>query len=102
RRRHTRWPRDWSSDVCSSDLAHFSYTWELSTPKWARGALAWTVSGWQVGGVFEASSGVPFTPGFGGDALGVKSIDPNIDVPNLRSEERRVGKECRSRWGADD
>src|SRR5207253_4543053 len=31
RRRHTRWPRDWSSDVCSSDLvchqrhsAHFA------------------------------------------------------------------------------
>src|SRR5690625_599127 len=24
RRRHTRWPRDWSSDVCSSDL------WESS------------------------------------------------------------------------
>src|SRR5690625_7974440 len=24
RRRHTRWPRDWSSDVCSSDLElHF-------------------------------------------------------------------------------
>src|SRR5690625_923060 len=23
RRRHTRWPRDWSSDVCSSDLDHF-------------------------------------------------------------------------------
>src|SRR6266508_4927633 len=23
RRRHTRWPRDWSSDVCSSDLADF-------------------------------------------------------------------------------
>src|SRR5207253_4385519 len=22
RRRHTRWPRDWSSDVCSSDLEH--------------------------------------------------------------------------------
>src|SRR5690625_5929531 len=22
RRRHTRWPRDWSSDVCSSDLGH--------------------------------------------------------------------------------
>src|SRR5439155_9078207 len=20
--RHTRWPRDWSSDVCSSDLIH--------------------------------------------------------------------------------
>src|SRR5439155_20637572 len=23
RRRHTRWPRDWSSDVCSSDLKQF-------------------------------------------------------------------------------
>src|SRR5207253_7691946 len=22
-RRHTRWPRDWSSDVCSSDLESF-------------------------------------------------------------------------------
>src|SRR6266702_6901430 len=24
RRRHTRWPRDWSSDVCSSDLHHLN------------------------------------------------------------------------------
>src|SRR5690625_4397114 len=28
RRRHTRWPRDWSSDVCSSDLY-------LAWPRWA-------------------------------------------------------------------
>src|SRR5690625_5812063 len=26
RRRHTRWPRDWSSDVCSSDLTWFPTT----------------------------------------------------------------------------
>src|SRR5437870_10631510 len=26
RRRHTRWPRDWSSDVCSSDLIDRDYT----------------------------------------------------------------------------
>src|SRR5439155_11494764 len=26
RRRHTRWPRDWSSDVCSSDLRCASTT----------------------------------------------------------------------------
>src|SRR5215510_2828569 len=26
RRRHTRWPRDWSSDVCSSDLERFAET----------------------------------------------------------------------------
>src|SRR5215208_7757881 len=24
RRRHTRWPRDWSSDVCSSDLVDWA------------------------------------------------------------------------------
>src|SRR5690625_5539261 len=27
RRRHTRWPRVWSSDVCSSDLAVITDTW---------------------------------------------------------------------------
>src|SRR5439155_3240291 len=26
RRRHTRWPRDWSSDVCSSDLTRWAST----------------------------------------------------------------------------
>jgi len=62
-----------------------NYTWEIGTPKWAHGASGWALSGWQIGGVFEASTGVPFTPGFGGDALGVKSTDPNIDVPNLVS-----------------
>ena len=62
-----------------------SYTWEFATPKWAHGAKGWAVSGWEIGGVFEASTGVPFTPGFGGDALGVNSTDPNIDVPNLVS-----------------
>src|SRR5439155_4314473 len=25
RRRHTRWPRDWSSDVCSSDLGRGAF-----------------------------------------------------------------------------
>src|SRR5699024_11900219 len=29
RRRHTRSKRDWSSDVCSSDLAHFSILFKL-------------------------------------------------------------------------
>jgi len=62
-----------------------NYTWEIGTPKWAHGVSGWALSGWEIGGVFEASTGVPFTPGFGGDALGVKSTDPNIDVPNLVS-----------------
>src|SRR5207253_8419797 len=34
RRRHTRWPRDWSSDVCSSDLAarRPARSWSARTP----------------------------------------------------------------------
>ena len=36
-------------------------------------------------------------------SLGIKLVAPqfantNLDIPSLRSEERRVGKECRSRW----
>src|SRR5690625_2967783 len=30
RRRHTNWPRDWSSDVCSSDLPAAIRTWNGS------------------------------------------------------------------------
>src|SRR5690625_6093537 len=32
RRRHTRWPRDWSSDVCSSDLQHALAPGRPATP----------------------------------------------------------------------
>src|SRR5690625_42475 len=32
RRRHTRWPRAWSSDVCSSDLAAIAYGWDPADP----------------------------------------------------------------------
>src|SRR5690625_6976674 len=34
RRRHTRWPRDWSSDVCSSDLGDLA---ECTPARRARG-----------------------------------------------------------------
>ncbi len=71
------------SDFNIAQNLEINYTWEIGTPKWASGSKAWALGGWQIGGVFEASTGVPFTPGIGGDALGVKSTDPNIDVPNL-------------------
>ncbi len=60
-----------------------NYAWALGEPHWAHGFSAWLLGGWQVGGVFGASTGVPFTPGFGGDALGVLSSDASIDVPSL-------------------
>src|SRR5207253_7363844 len=78
RRRHTRWPRDWSSDVCSSDLA--------------------------------MSSNVDLLHVLFGDVLALDNptlllIAANASVSLLvlaliRSEERRVGKECRCGWGA--
>jgi len=83
----------WFAPKLNRGLADFNvahnlevnFTWELATAKRAHGFQRWALGGWQIGGVFEASTGVPFTPGFGGDALGVKSTDPNIDVPNLLS-----------------
>src|SRR2546430_4090328 len=87
RRRHTRFDCDWSSDVCSSDLLDL-----------AEKAIA-VLTGYPV-------TWVPDYP----NAAGGKSAfylhnDPTIDIFNgqnivsgQRSEERRVGKECRSRW----
>src|SRR3712207_9518703 len=73
RRRHTRYWRDWSSDVCSSDLPTTEFD-ELKTVDPA------------VGGDDTISGGLDSDYIFGG--LGV----------DKRSEERRVGKESRSRW----
>src|SRR3712207_7525102 len=63
RRRHTRYWRDWSSDVCSSDL--------VSSALRSRSEETHDVKIVSVSGVL---------------------------VCRVRSEERRVGKECRSRW----
>lgn len=89
----------WFNTKLNRGLADFNvthnleveYTWEFSTPRWAHGVQGWVLRGWQFGGVFGVSSGVPFTPGIGGDALGLKSTDPSIDVPNLL-----VGSGCAS------
>src|SRR5690554_7673524 len=69
RRRHTRCGRDWSSDVCSSDLL--------------RGR-----KGYLPARLVNAAVHVWLTIA----ATLVCLSD------RLRSEERRVGKECRSRW----
>src|SRR5271166_638217 len=34
RRRHTRWPRDWSSDVCSSDLYYIDNRKHQKPMRW--------------------------------------------------------------------
>src|SRR5262249_59001594 len=88
RRRHTRLVSDWSSDVCSSDLG----TW-------------WVGSGAK----FDPEHGtVPMPAGsfvthFGKQVHwdGAKDEDAVLLIMG-RSEERRVGKEGRTRWWRDD
>src|SRR5207253_8212136 len=93
RRRHTRWPRDWSSDVCSSDLRLGLDEPRPAADRFHREAapeleLAADLEGLAAPRRREAHAALAH-PLRRGQAL----LDEN-----LRSEERRVGKECRSWW----
>src|SRR5690625_7168195 len=84
RRRHTRWPRDWSSDVCSSDLpAAAEHATRASPHPGASILLLREV-------LDERAHQGPEPEALRGQHL------------QARSEERRVGKEGRSRWEPDD
>src|SRR5262249_56751924 len=81
RRRHTRLVSDWSSDVCSSDLV----------PTMIEGGLPDFVSMSFTGLVAPAGTADPI----------VKQVADVLGPGLARSEERRVGKECRSRGAPD-
>src|SRR5689334_23864227 len=77
RRRHTRWNCDWSSDVCSSDLVRVRTGHRrIGLPRRGDPPL----------------QGQPRLRRLDDDG------DVGAGVLANRSEERRVGKECRSRW----
>jgi hypothetical protein len=65
-----------------------SFTWEL--PGLVSGSLVpkWALSGWQLGGLYKASTGQPFTPILGGDPAGMK-LDEVSEPP-----DRLVGPGC--------
>src|SRR5207249_5516973 len=88
RRRHTRSKRDWSSDVCSSDLnAIWSARPQHVAPVAQIARLIASHAGKpRVAG--EASIPTVAASGRNGGHVVVGAHD--------RSEERRVGKECRS------
>jgi hypothetical protein len=67
-------------------------TWQVPTVKSLSGPAAWLVNGWELGSIFKASDGVPFTATFGtnGDPQGLNSGDPWA-FPN-----RLVGPGCES------
>src|SRR5205807_4339901 len=89
RRRHTRLQGDWSSDVCSSDLAP-----ALGVP------LRGVTGGEPVPGYEERHQRRGNQERASQQAVRVTPVRLHDEV--LRSEERRVGKECRSRWWACD
>src|SRR5260370_24641957 len=86
RRRHTRFKCDWSSDVCSSDLVE-KLIGADNVKKVAEACGAKT------GDLVVAVSAKEEIKGTEAAAL----IAGQLRL-QLRSEERRVGKECRSRW----
>src|SRR5207302_6783545 len=87
RRRHTRFSRDWSSDVCSSDLDAASQH-RLLRGKPCVAALdpVKTELPSQIESLFVRH---PALCGF--SVLGLEDVPDNCP----RSEERRVGNECR-------
>src|SRR5690606_41133853 len=88
RRRHTRFSRDWSSDVCSSDLPGGRLSPSDPMLK-SQPAICSAVAG---------------APRFGSASSGAMSSSAGAfegSIAKPRSEERRVGKEWRSRGAAD-
>jgi len=74
------------------DIRHnavFNAMWQVPGPR-DRGGVGWLVSGWQIGGIYQVSSGLPFTPIIGGDPLGLKTSYP-FAFPN-----RIFGADCES------
>src|SRR5699024_12085703 len=92
RRRHTRSKRDWSSDVCSSDLETISKS-KVERVTEADNIRVLIAAGGTGGHVYPAIAIA--------DAVIEQYSNVNIKFIGTahRSEERRVGKECRyRRW----
>ncbi len=70
------------SDFNQTHNVVVSYTWDIPGPKDAPSVLAWAGNGWEFGGIFQASTGVPFTATIAPDPLGLNSTDA-FSFPNI-------------------
>jgi hypothetical protein len=64
------------SDFNQTHNLVFNYTWEIPSPHALPSVLGWAASGWEFGGIIEASTGVPFSMTIAPDPLGMNSTDP--------------------------
>src|SRR5688572_33462831 len=94
RRRHTRFDCDWSSDMCSSDLDYSRDLLEVEKDMRLRGGWDILVTDRLLRNWGPHCVRPTLPPQ--GSILAV-----GVDHGAGRSEERRVGKECRSRWSAE-
>jgi hypothetical protein len=59
-----------------------NYTWEIPSPENLPRIAHWLASGWEYGGIFSASTGVPFTVTIAPDPLGMNSTD-SFSFPDI-------------------
>src|SRR5688572_2626634 len=92
RRRHTRFDCDWSSDVCSSDLIGGGgfIVYRDTTGRVRALDYREMAPGRATRDMYVDATGNPTK----------RSVTGHL-AAGVRSEERRVGKECRSRWSAN-
>jgi hypothetical protein len=69
------------SDFNLTQNAEISGTYELPSSSFGPNFLNFLVNGWQLGGIYEASSGSPFPVLISGDLLGLNNTDP-YDYPD--------------------
>src|SRR5205807_7849470 len=99
RRRHTRLQGDWSSDVCSSDLAGVaSSETGLPSKKASEQSLGEPPQLMPAG--VDTTVPVPLPVRVTVTTVRRRKLARALTLPFGRSEERRVGKECRGRWAA--
>jgi len=59
-----------------------NYIWQIPARKSFAGPLGYISRGWQVGGIVEVRSGLPFTPLIGGDPLGTGLTSATFAYPD--------------------
>jgi hypothetical protein len=70
------------SDFNQTQNLVVNYTWEIPSPENLPRIAHWLASGWEYGGIFSATTGVPFTVTIAPDPLGMNSTD-SFSFPDI-------------------